>query len=114
MSLDDMVSLTVILTFLGGLFSYTVLRPLNKAIQELRSLVLHIQDRLDEDREEWHKLRERMAVAEQSLKRLHERLDSIEKLVGKFAHFCYETHKKDNLDCTDVIDVMSGCGGERK
>lgn len=75
------VQITVILTFLGGLFSYFVLKPLHDAIQGLTDLVNRIRENTDD-------INRRLVLNEERTKSAHRRIDSIEEVIncGKWQH----------------------------
>ena len=81
-----------------------VLDRLERSIDKLSGVIERMDDRQRKLEGEFGKL-------EQAVKALHGRVDDTEKSIKTFARFCYETHKKDSLDCTPVIDVMNGIGG---
>lgn len=67
-----MAQSTIVITFVGGVFSYVVLKPLNKSINKLDSSI----DGLDV---KYQKIDVRLVKVEESAKSAHHRIDGIEK-----------------------------------
>lgn len=66
------VQITVVLTFIGGLFSYFIMQPLHKAIRDLTDLVNRIKESTDE-------INHRLIRNEERAKSAHRRIDSLEE-----------------------------------
>jgi hypothetical protein len=75
------VSITVILGFLGGVFSYFILRPLNNAIVELRVAVKELRSDLLTAEERRHAMEIKVTEVDQRARAAHHRIDSLEKRV---------------------------------
>ena len=71
-------SLTVILGFIGAVFSYIVLKPLNNAIANLNNAVVELRREIMTAEARWHNLDLKIARIEQAVKALHERVDRME------------------------------------
>ena len=73
--LEQAMQLTVVLTFLGGLFTFVVLKPLNEAIQELRVLISDLRADLKRNNERLNRLEGEFAKLEQAVVTAHKRID---------------------------------------
>ena len=79
----DLAPATVVLTFLGAVFSYFILRPLYAAISELRLTIRELREegRINEERR--HQLEIKVAEVDQSAKSAHHRIDTLQRKVIK-------------------------------
>lgn len=73
----------VVLAFAGTVFSYIVLKPLNSAIEELRSMIADIRKEAKDREEKRQEMDLRIVKCEESTKSAHHRLDRLE---GRDAH----------------------------
>ena len=71
-------SLTVILGFIGVVFSYVVLRPLNTAISNLNEAVLDLRKEISAAENRWHDLEIKVAEIDQRARSAHHRIDGLE------------------------------------
>lgn len=78
MDLPFWVQTAALVTFVCSVFNYVVLQPLKTAITELKQMVADLRDEMRHAERDRHKMEERLALAEQSLKALHRRLDKVE------------------------------------
>lgn len=75
MNWSDMASMTVVLGFLCAGFMYVVIKPLNKDIKALNTVIYKISARLDEDEKARQNIFERLVKTEMKVDALHNRLD---------------------------------------
>lgn len=80
--LSIIVQSTVIISFVCGVFSYVILKPLQNAISDLRSVVNDMRREIKNADAERHKIELRLTAVEQSVKSAHHRLDNHDKLGG--------------------------------
>lgn len=73
-SIGMIVQMTVIMSFIGSVFSYVFLRPINTSIRELNKTLKDMQD-------SQHKMDSRLVRTEESTKSAHHRIDSIEDVL---------------------------------
>lgn len=73
-TLGLMVQMTVIMSFIGSVFSYVFLKPINTSIQELTKTLKEMQ-------ESQHTMDKRLIRNEESTKSAHHRIDSIEDVM---------------------------------
>lgn len=78
-TIQFLASLSVVLVFLGSVFSYFVLRPLYSAISELRITIRELRDDIKEHEARRHMMEIRLAEVDQSTRSAHHRLDTLEK-----------------------------------
>lgn len=78
-TIQFLASLSVVLVFLGSVFSYFVLRPLYSAISELRITIRELRDDIKEHEARRHTMEIRLAEVDQSTRSAHHRLDTLEK-----------------------------------
>ena len=74
-----LASLSVVLVFLGSVFSYFVLRPLYSAISELRVTIRELRDDIKNHEERRHVMEIKLAEVDQLTRSAHHRLDTLEK-----------------------------------
>lgn len=74
---------TGLLLALGALFNFSVIKPLNSAIQNLSKAIEHMQKQLHDVDEKRQKQAERLATVESSVKSAHHRIDTLE---GRINH----------------------------
>lgn len=74
---------TALLLALGALFNFSVIKPLNSAIQNLSKAIEHMQKQLQDVDDKRQKQAERLAIVESSVKSAHHRLDTIEKRLNQ-------------------------------
>lgn len=70
--LSVMAQSTIVITFIGGVFSYVVLKPLNKSIQKLDGSIDGLDDK-------YRELNVRLVKNEESTKSAHHRIDHLEE-----------------------------------
>ena len=82
MELNDIVSLTVVISFAAAVIQYIIIRPLQmsiatlgEAVTELRQLLQDINCRLNT---ETRNLDTRIVCVEESVKSAHKRIDTLE------------------------------------
>ena len=73
-SLGLMVQMTIIMSFIGSVFSYVFLKPINTSIQELNKTLKEMQ-------ESQHTMDKRLIRNEESTKSAHHRIDGIEDIM---------------------------------
>lgn len=78
--LSNAASLSVILGFVGGVFSYVILRPLNKAIENLNKAVGELRMELLTTEGRRHDLEIEVAKIRESTRSAHHRMDEHLKL----------------------------------
>lgn len=78
-TIQFLASLSVVLVFLGSVFSYFVLRPLYSAISELRITIRELRDDIKEHEARRHTMEIKLAEVDQSTRSAHHRLDTLEK-----------------------------------
>ena len=78
-TIQFLASLSVVLVFLGSVFSYFVLRPLYSAIGELRITIRELRDDIRLHEERRHAMEIKLAEVDQSTRSAHHRLDTLEK-----------------------------------
>jgi hypothetical protein len=88
--LESAVKLSVVLGFIGGVFSYVVLRPLNSTMTELRVAVQELRKDLKDSEERRHKIEIKLAEVDQRAKVAHSRIDELVK-------FCQRNHEHGDL-----------------
>ena len=74
----DLAPATVVLTFLGAVFSYFILRPLYSAISELRTTIRELREEVRKNEERRHELAIKVAEIDQSSKSAHHRIDTLQ------------------------------------
>lgn len=79
----DLAPATVVLTFLGAVFSYFILRPLYTAISELRLTIRELREEVRQNEERRHTLEIKLAEVDQSSKSAHHRIDTLQGQVNK-------------------------------
>lgn len=79
----DLAPATVVLTFLGAVFSYFILRPLYTAIYELRTTIRELREEVRQNEERRHTLEIKLAEVDQSSKSAHHRIDALQGQVSK-------------------------------
>ena len=72
---------TALLLALGALFNFSVIKPLNSAIQNLSKAIEHMQKQLQDVDNKRQEQAERLAIVESSVKSAHHRMDTIEKRI---------------------------------
>jgi hypothetical protein len=80
--INSAATICVLLGFIGGLFSYFVLRPLNVAIVELQLTVKELRTELHRAEEKRQNLEIKVAEVDQRARAAHRRLDD-HKLYAK-------------------------------
>lgn len=73
--LEQAAQLTVILTFLGGLFAYVVLRPLNETLKELRIAIDKLSEIQNSQNERLNRLEGAVERIEKAVITAHARID---------------------------------------
>lgn len=75
--LNTTYQVAAIAAVLGGAFSYSILRPLNNAITELRAMIGELREDLRQSEERRTQLEIKMAEIDQRAKSAHKRLDNL-------------------------------------
>lgn len=83
--LEQAAQLTIVLTFLGGLFSYFVLHPLKNTLDELRIAIDKLGDSQKAQNERLNRLEGAIERVEKAVVTAHARID-------KFLHEGGESH----------------------
>ena len=78
-SIQYWASVTVVFGFLGSIFSYFILTPLNTAIKELRVTIGELRKEIKNNEERRHALEIKVAEIDQSTRSAHHRIDTLEK-----------------------------------
>ena len=73
--LEQAAQLTIVLGFLGTLFAFSVLRPLNESIKELRTAIDGLRDDFKRNNERLNRLEGAVAKLEQAVVTAHARID---------------------------------------
>ena len=68
---------TVIILFLGAVFRYVVLKPLNASIQALQKTIEKMNAQEDKREEKRQEMDKRLVAVESSTKSAHKRIDEI-------------------------------------
>ena len=97
--MEIMVAFTVLVSFVCGVFSYVVIKPLNTAITQLNSAVGELDKVVKSIDAREHEFDKRLTLVENSVKAFHRRLDAL-------VDFCRDTHRSDVPD--DVYRMMAG------
>lgn len=84
--LEAGAQITIIMGFLGAIFSYAVLRPLNNSIIEFRTLLRELKDEIRHAEERRHALEVRVAEIDQRARSAHHRLDTLVEICEKTHH----------------------------
>lgn len=80
--LEAIGPVTALLGVLGVVFNYSVIKPLNEAIQNLNDAIDKMQIELHEVEEKRQGMAERLACVESSTKSAHHRIDTLENRVN--------------------------------
>ena len=83
--LNELATASIVLGFAGGVFSFAVLRPLNKAIIELQCAAKDLRADIRASEERRHELELKVAEIDQRARSAHHRLDDL-------TEFCRKTH----------------------
>ena len=81
MNLDIIAALgqiAAVLTVIGGIFSYAVIRPLNESIRALKDTVDEMREEIKEGREQRQGLEVQLAKIDSSVRLAHHRIDDLE------------------------------------
>jgi hypothetical protein len=78
MDVNILASWTVVLGFVGGVFSWIILRPLNAAIENLNKAVGELRMELLTAEGRRHDLEVRVAEIDQRARSAHHRIDRLE------------------------------------
>lgn len=81
--ISNIASSTIILSFVGMVFSYFILNPLNNAIRELQVAIKEIRGEIKVAQERRHVLEIKVAEIDQSARSAHHRIDTLEGQVLK-------------------------------
>lgn len=73
----DMAALTVVLTFIGGVFTFVVMRPLNESIRSLSGAIADLRRDLAAVRDAHHAVTVELVRVDQCAKAAHRRLDEL-------------------------------------
>jgi predicted nucleic acid-binding Zn-ribbon protein len=69
---------TIILGFMGAVFQYIVLRPLNHAIENLNGAVKELRNELQTAEERRHEMELKLVEVDQRARSAHHRIDKLE------------------------------------
>lgn len=75
--INTLAALTVVLTFVGAVFSFFVLRPLYNAIAELRDTIKDLRKDVYANEQRRHALEIKVAEVDQSTRSAHHRIDTL-------------------------------------
>lgn len=78
-NMENLAQTTILLTFVGTLFNFFILKPLRLAIDDLRNMIADVRLKTDEDRRERHMIEIQLARVEDSAKSAHHRIDTLEQ-----------------------------------
>lgn len=84
MNLDIIAALgqiAAVLTVIGGIFSYAVIRPLNESIRALKDTVDEMREEIKEGREQRHVLEVQLAKIDSSVRSAHHRINDLEGMM---------------------------------
>lgn len=84
MNLDIIAALgqiAAVLTVIGGIFSYAVIRPLNESIRALKDTVDEMREEIKEGREQRHGLEVQLAKIDSSVRSAHHRINDLEGMM---------------------------------
>ena len=70
--------IAAVLTVIGGVFSYAVIRPLNESIRALKDTVDEMREEIKEGREQRQGLEVQLAKLDSSGRSAHHRIDDLE------------------------------------
>lgn len=70
--------IAAVLTMIGGIFSYAVIRPLNESIRALKDTVDEMREEIKEGREQRQGLEVQLAKIDSSVRSAHHRIDALE------------------------------------
>ena len=84
--IHTVASMTVILGFVAGVFSYVILKPLNKAISDLNRSIGELRMDLLTAEDRRHELEIKVAEIDQRARSAHHRIDRLEDSIGGGAH----------------------------
>lgn len=85
--LEQGAQLTIILTFLGGLFSYFIIRPLNDTLKDLRVAIGKLSDIQHMQNERLNRLEGAVERVEHAVSSAHARID---KFLGEKGGGCHD------------------------
>lgn len=74
--LEQAAQLTIVLTFLGGLFSYFIIRPLNETLKDLRVAIGKLSDMQHMQNERLNRLEGAIERVEKAVVTAHARIDT--------------------------------------
>lgn len=81
--LEQAAQLTIVLTFLGGMFAHFVMKPLNDTLKDLRVAIAKLSDVQHLQNERLNRLESTLERVEKSLASAHARIDKILQKGGK-------------------------------
>ena len=70
--------IAAVLTVIGGIFSYAVIRPLNESIRALKDTVDEMREEIKEGREQRQGLEVQLAKIDSSVRSAHHRIGDLE------------------------------------
>lgn len=70
--------IAAVLTVIGGIFSYAVIRPLNESIRALKDTVDEMREEIKEGREQRQGLEVQLAKIDSSVRSAYHRIDALE------------------------------------
>ena len=71
--------MTALLTFLGAIFNFSVIRPLNRSILNLKDMIIDVRVELRESEKKRQQMAEDLARVNSSLEDAHRRIGYIEE-----------------------------------
>jgi hypothetical protein len=77
--LDMAVQVSIVAGFIGAVFTYVVLRPLNATITDLHYAIQDLRKDLRDSEERRHKMEIKLAEVDQRARVAHSRIDEIVK-----------------------------------
>lgn len=70
--------MTALLTFLGAIFNFSVIRPLNRSILNLKDMIIDVRIELRESEKKRQQMAEDLARMESSIEDAHRRISYVE------------------------------------
>lgn len=92
--LDTAVQVSIVAGFVGGVFTYVVLRPLNFTIKDLRLAIQDLRKDLKDCEERRHMMEIKLAEIDQRARVAHSRIDELMKFCPYKHGFVHEQHER--------------------
>lgn len=92
MDANILASWTIVLGFVGGVFSWAVLRPLNNAIENLNKAVSELRMELLTAEDRRHQMELHLVEVDQRARSAHHRVDDLARFCQK--EFNYVPHRE--------------------